>query len=149
MITGNQSVGRQIISCSDIFEKPVDGLALANVGDDDRIRSATWQIKLLAIIMHQTAIDRPSKTLPVPLAGNQTRHIARIAFSWFQIVPIGFSSQLAAICLMFSYIFSSADIADLKGFTQVEYLLVEKTTIHANDDWYVPTIVSLLILMTM
>ena len=104
MITGNQSAGRQIISCSDIFEKPVDGLALANVGDDDRIRSAAWQIKLVAIVMHQTAINRPSKTLPVPLPATKLGILPGLLFR-VSNRSHRFSSQLAAICLMFPYIF--------------------------------------------
>jgi len=141
MITGNQSTGRHIISCSGIFKKPVDSLALANVGDNDRIRSATWQIKLVAIVMHQTAINRPSKTLPVPLPATKFGILPGLLFRGFKSFPSVFIPVGGNRLDIFIHL-ATADITDLKGFTKVENLLVEKTTVHANDDWHVPTIVS-------
>ena len=141
MITGDQPVGRQIVKRSDVFEKPVDRLALPDVGDDDRIRSATWQIKLVVIVMHQPTIDCPSKTLPVPLSATELGILPGLLFRGFKsfpsvVIPVGGNLLDVFVHL------ATADIADLKGFTQIENLLVEKATVHANDDRHVPTIVS-------
>ena len=141
MIKGNQSTGRHIISCSGIFKKPVDSLALANVGDNDRIWSATWQIKLVAIVMHQTAINRPSKTLPVPLPATKFGILPGLLFRGFKSFPSVFIPVGGNRLDIFIHL-ATAGITDLKGFTKVENLLVEKTTVHANDDRHVPTIVS-------
>ena len=84
MITGDQATGRQIISFSGISKKPVDGLALDNVGDD-LVRSATRQKKLVMIVMHQTAIDCPSKTLPVPLPATELGILPGLLFELVQL----------------------------------------------------------------
>ena len=141
MIAGDQPTGRQIVRRSGIFEKSVDGLALPNVSDDDRIRSATWQIKLVVIIMHQATIDCPSKALPVPLPATELGILPGLLFRGFKSFPSIFIPAGGNLLYVFIHL-ATADIADLKGFTQIENFLVEKATVHANDDRHVPTIVS-------
>ena len=141
VITGDQPVGRQIAKLSGVFKKPVNRLTLPDVGNDDRVRSATRQVKLVVAIMHQPTIDGPSKALPVALPATELGILPGFLFRGFKSFPpviIPVDGYLLDVLVHLA----AAHIADMKGFTQVENLLVEKAAVHANDDGYIPTVLA-------
>jgi hypothetical protein len=141
VITGDKSVGRQISKRSSVFKKPVNRLTLPDVGNDYRVRSATRQIKLVAVIMHQTTIDGPSKALPVPLPAAELGILPGLLFRGFKSFPPVFIPVGSYLFDVFVHL-ATTHIADMKGFTQIKNLLVEKTAVHANDYRYIPAVVA-------
>ncbi len=71
MVAGDKPIGRQIISCAGLYKKTVDDPTLPDVGNDDRIRTESRQIKLVAVVVHQPAKDRTPK--PIPIAAPATK----------------------------------------------------------------------------
>ena len=63
MVAGNNSVRLQIVFCSNFFQKRIDILALADIGDDNRIGSTPRQIKLVAVT-DQSAVNSASEPVP-------------------------------------------------------------------------------------
>ena len=110
-------------------------------GNDDRVRLATRQIKLVAIVMHQPTIDGPAKDLPVALPIAKFGILPGFLFRGFKLFPL-------VVIPVGGYLFdvlvhlAAAHIADMKGFTQVENLLVEKAAVHTNDDGHIPTVLA-------
>ena len=142
VIAGDQSVGCQIVQRPGVFEKPVDGLTLPDIGDDDRVRAATRQKILGAVVVHQPAIDGPSKPLPVALPAPELGVLPSFLFRGFESLPPLFIPIGGDLFDVFVHL-AAAHIADVKGFAQIENLLVEKTAVHADDDRHVPTVIFL------
>jgi hypothetical protein len=109
--------------------------------DDDRVRSATWQKILVAIVMHQPTIDGPSKSLPVALPATKLGILPGFLFRRFKSFPMEFVQVGGHLFDIFVHL-SATHIADLQGFAHIEDLLVEKTAVHADDDRHIPTIVA-------
>ena len=141
VIAGDKPVGRQISKRSGVFKKPVNRLTLPDVGDDDRVRSATRQIKLIAVIMHQTTIDGPPKTLPVPLSTAKLGILPGFLFCKLKSFPPVFIPIGGYLFDVLVHL-AATHIADVKGLTQIENLLVEKPAVHTNDNRYIPTVIA-------
>jgi len=63
MVAGNKTIGLEIIPGTGFFQQTIDRLTLANVGNENRARSAARQIELVAII-DQSAVDGPQEPIP-------------------------------------------------------------------------------------
>src|SRR6056297_206527 len=132
VIATHNAICLQIMRCSRIFEKCINVLALADIGDNERVRTASGQIQLISAI-DQTAINRPSVTVP----------IAAFAAK-FNILPIILlpgtiaGPRLAGGVLGKGYDiliqFAAADITNLQLFTCVEDFLIEKAAVHADNN---------------
>ena len=141
VIAGDKPIGRQVVRRPGFFQHPVDGLALTNVGDDDRIRAKTRQIKLVAVIMHQAAKYGPSKPLPTSLPATELGILPGVFLAGFKPFPLAVVPGGGHLFDVFIH-FAATNIADVKRLTQIENLLVEKTAVHANDDRHIPAVVS-------
>jgi hypothetical protein len=91
--------------------------------------------------MHQPTIDGPSKPLPVALPATKLGILPGFLFRGFESLPSVFIPVGGYLFDVLVHL-AATHIADLKGFAQVENLLVEKTAVHTDDDRHVPTIVA-------
>lgn len=64
MVAGNNPVCGQTIHGSNLLQQLVNGLALANIGNDNRIGATSRQAKLVSVI-DQAAANRPPESIPI------------------------------------------------------------------------------------
>jgi len=96
--------------------------------------------QLVAIVMHQTALDGPSKPLPVSVPASELGILPKFLFRGFESFPPVFIPVGGHLFDVFIHL-AATHIANLKRFAQIENLLVEKPAVHANNDRYIPTVV--------
>ena len=135
MITGNNGIGAQILGSPGRFEPVVDLLPLANVGDNDSVRTTAGKVKLMAVI-EQTAVQRPSEEVPAATPGAKFDIVPSLFFARRKSAPqsgLGVCGQ----CLDVFVNFTAADIADLQLFTELEDLLIKKFAVHPEDNRHI------------
>ena len=140
MITSDKPSCDQIIHRTGFFKHAVDCLALTDVGDDDDgIGTKARKVKLLAVIMHQSAKDRTPKRFPVALPATELDILPCFLLAGFKSFPLGL---IPVICHLFDVFihFAAAEIADMKHFTKHEDFLIEKTAVHADDNRDIATV---------
>lgn len=136
MVAGNHAVGLQISLGTGFFKQGVDALALADIGDDYRVGSTSGQVKLIAVI-DQPAVNRSSETVPVVTLAAEINIFPAIFPA--RVIPApGFRCAGKSFDAFIQL--PTADITDLQLFAELENLLVEKATVHADNDGNILTI---------
>ncbi len=135
MVAGNNPVCFQVVLSANSFQQRIDVLSLADIGNNDRIGSASRQIDLITVI-DQPAIDSSSESIP-GFAFTSKLNILPVVFFAGTIVNPHFICRRAGNSLDIFIQLPTADITDFQFFTEIENLLVEKTAVHPDNDSYI------------
>ena len=138
MITGDNGISAQILGSPGHFEPMIALLSMADVGDNDSVRPTAGKVKLLAVIEH-TAVQRPSKGLPVTTPEAKFNILPSLFIARRKSAP----QPVFGVCgqgLDVFVNFTAADIANLQLFAELKDLMIKKTAVHPEDNRHIRAI---------
>ena len=134
MIAVNYTTGLQIVFSADLFEQGIDMLSLADIANDNRIGTTSRQIAL-AFITEQATVNSHPESFPVISFAAKLNIFPTVFFPG--IIPGPRSIRATGHSFDVFVHFATTDIADFEILTELKNLLVKKTAVHTDNDWYV------------